>query len=498
MLQDRIRNASLLDRVVSADEAALLIKDGMTVGMSGFTRAGEAKAVPLALAERAKKSPLSITLMTGASLGNDLDKTMVEAHMLARRMPFQSDPALRKAINAGEVMFIDQHLSETVEQLRSGQIHGVDVAIIEAVAITSEGGIVPTTSVGNSASFAILADKIIVEINLSQSVILEGLHDIFIPARRPTRMPIPVVTPDSRVGLPYIPVPPEKIAAIVVTEKEDSFSTVLPPDDDTKAIASHLSDFLLNEVKQGRMGYELQPLQAGIGTIANAVMHGFIDTPFHDLKMYSEVLQDSTFELFDSGKLTFASGSSITLSGEMNEKVMPRLMDYKSRLILRPQEVSNHPEVIRRLGIIGINTALEFDIYGNVNSTHVGGTNMMNGIGGSGDFARNAYMSIFVTKSIAKNGSISSVVPMVSHVDHTEHDVDILVTEVGIADLRGLAPRERAPVIIRNCVHPLYRDQLADYYERAVKRGGHTPHILEEAFSWHMALREKGTMLPSA
>ena len=498
MLQDRIRNASLLDRVVSADEAALLIKDGMTVGMSGFTRAGEAKAVPLALAERAKKSPLSITLMTGASLGNDLDKTMVEAHMLARRMPFQSDPALRKAINAGEVMFIDQHLSETVEQLRSGQIHGVDVAIIEAVAITSEGGIVPTTSVGNSASFAILADKIIVEINLSQSVILEGLHDIFIPARRPTRMPIPVVTPDSRVGLPYIPVPPEKIAAIVVTEKEDSFSTVLPPDDDTKAIASHLSDFLLNEVKQGRMGYELQPLQAGIGTIANAVMHGFIDTPFHDLKMYSEVLQDSTFELFDSGKLTFASGSSITLSGEMNKKVMPRLMDYKSRLILRPQEVSNHPEVIRRLGIIGINTALEFDIYGNVNSTHVGGTNMMNGIGGSGDFARNAYMSIFVTKSIAKNGSISSVVPMVSHVDHTEHDVDILVTEVGIADLRGLAPRERAPVIIRNCVHPLYRDQLADYYERAVKRGGHTPHILEEAFSWHTALREKGTMLPSA
>ncbi|WP_312950131.1 acetyl-CoA hydrolase/transferase family protein [Agrobacterium sp.] len=498
MLQDRIRNASLLERVVSADEAALLIKDGMTVGMSGFTRAGEAKAVPLALAERAKKSPLSITLMTGASLGNDLDKTMVEAHMLARRMPFQSDPALRKAINAGEVMFIDQHLSETVEQLRSGQIHGVDVAIIEAVAITSEGGIVPTTSVGNSASFAILADKIIVEINLSQSVILEGLHDIFIPARRPTRMPIPVVTPDSRVGLPYIPVPPEKIAAIVVTEKEDSFSTVLPPDDDTKAIASHLSDFLLNEVKQGRMGYELQPLQAGIGTIANAVMHGFIDTPFHDLKMYSEVLQDSTFELFDSGKLTFASGSSITLSGEMNEKVMPRLMDYKSRLILRPQEVSNHPEVIRRLGIIGINTALEFDIYGNVNSTHVGGTNMMNGIGGSGDFARNAYMSIFVTKSIAKNGSISSVVPMVSHVDHTEHDVDILVTEVGIADLRGLAPRERAPVIIRNCVHPLYRDQLADYYERAVKRGGHTPHILEEAFSWHTALREKGTMLPSA
>ena len=496
MLEKRIRNASLLNRIVSAEEAARLIQDGMTVGMSGFTRAGEAKAVPLALAERAKTHPMKITLMTGASLGNDLDKTMVEAGMLARRMPFQSDPALRKAINDGKVMFIDQHLSETVEQLRGGQIHGVDVAIIEAVAITADGGIVPTTSVGNSASFAILAEKVIVEINLSQPDVLEGLHDIFIPAKRPTRMPIPVVATDSRVGLPFIPVPPEKIAAIVLSDKSDSFSTVLPPDDETKAIAGHLTEFLLNEVRHGRMTYELQPLQAGIGTIANAVMHGFIDTPFHDLKMYSEVLQDSTFELFDAGKLTFASGSSITLSSAMNERVMPRLADYKSRLILRPQEVSNHPEVIRRLGIIGINTALEFDIYGNVNSTHVGGTHMMNGIGGSGDFARNAYMSIFVTKSIAKGGAISSVVPMVSHVDHTEHDVDILVTEIGLADLRGLAPRERAAVIIANCVHPHYRDALTDYFQRAVARGGHTPHLIEEALSWHNALRERGTMLP--
>ncbi|GEO83590.1 MULTISPECIES: acetyl-CoA hydrolase/transferase family protein [Alphaproteobacteria] len=497
MLRDRIRFKPLLDKLVSAEEAASFIKDGMTVGMSGFTRAGEAKAVPLALAERAKTDPLKITLMTGASLGNDLDKTLAEAHVLARRLPFQSDPGLRKAINAGEVMFIDQHLSETVEQLRTHQIKPVDIAVIEAVAITETGGIVPTTSVGNSASFAILADKVIVELNLSQPASLEGLHDIYIPSRRPTRMPIPIVTTESRVGLPFIPIPPEKIVAVVVSEKQDSSATILPPDDDTRAIAGHLSDFLLNEVKQGRLGYELQPLQAGIGTIANAVLHGFIDTPFHDLKMYSEVLQDSTFELFDSGKLTFASGSSITLSAEMYQKVLPRLSEYKHQLILRPQEISNHPEVIRRLGLICINTALEFDIYGNVNSTHVGGTHMMNGIGGSGDFARNAFMSIFVTKSTAKNGAISSVVPMVSHVDHTEHDVDILVTEVGLADLRGLAPRERAAVVIANCVDKDYRDPLQDYYDRAVKRGGHTPHVLEEALSWHVNLREKGTMRPA-
>ena len=162
MHSDRIRLKSLLDRVVSSEEAARFIKNGMTIGMSGFTRAGEAKAVPLALAERAAREPLKITLMTGASLGNDLDKILTQAGVLARRLPFQSDPGLRRAINAGEVMFIDQHLSETVELLRSKQIGPVDIAVLEAVAITPEGGIVPTTSIGNSATFGILAEKVIV------------------------------------------------------------------------------------------------------------------------------------------------------------------------------------------------------------------------------------------------------------------------------------------------------------------------------------------------
>lgn len=493
---NRIRNQALRERVVSAEQAASLIRDGMVLGMSGFTRAGEAKAVPMALAERARQQPMKVTLMTGASLGNDLDKTMTEAHLLSRRIPFMSDPALRRAINAGEVMYIDQHLSETVEQLRTQQLPPVDIAIVEAVAITETGGIVPTTSVGNSASFALLADKVIVEINLSQSENLEGLHDIYIPTYRPTRTPIPVVSPQSRVGFPFIPVPPERIAAIVISTKLDSSSTVLDPDAETRAIAGHLTEFLKNEVSHSRLPSHLQPLQAGIGTIANAVLHGFIDSPFHDLTMYSEVLQDSTFDLMDAGKMVFASGSSITLSAPKYAEVMGRFHDYKRKLILRPQEISNHPEVVRRLGLICINTALEFDIYGNVNSTHVMGTSMMNGIGGSGDFARNAFLSVFVTKSMAKGGRISSVVPMVSHVDHTEHDVDVLVTEQGLADLRGLAPRERARVIIANCVAPQWRPALEDYHARALARGGHTPHVLEEALSWHDRLRRTGTMQP--
>lgn len=496
MFEDRIQSAELRKKIVSADEAASLVKDGMVVGMSGFTRAGDAKLVPHAMAKRAKSHPFKISLLTGASLGHDTDKILTEAGVLARRMPFQVDTTLRAAINRGEVMFIDEHLSEVVEQLRDHALHPLDVAIIEAMVVHEDGSIVPTTSVGNSASFAMAADKIIVELNTSVNMAMEGIHDIYIPTVRPNREPVEVLKPDTRIGTTSIKVDKNKIAAIVISDVPDSPSLILPADEATNAIARHLTTFFENEVKKGRLDRTLKPLQAGIGTIANAVLTGFVDSPFHNLQMYSEVLQDSTFELFDAGKLDFASASSITLSDACAARVFPNIARYKDRLVLRPQEISNLPEIIRRLGIIAINTALEFDIYGNVNSTHVGGTHMMNGIGGSGDFARNAYISVFVTKSVAKDGKISSVVPMVAHVDHTEHDVDVLVTELGYADLRGLAPRERVPVIIENCAHPDYRGVLRDYYEQAIKQvGGQTPHILSEAFALHDKLRKTGSML---
>ena len=280
MYSERIRLPALLDKVMSASDAAALIEDGMTVGMSGFTRAGEAKAVPRALAERARRQPLQISLMTGASLGNDLDKQLTEAGVLARRMPFQVDATLRKAINAGEVMFIDQHLSDTVEQIRNLQLKKPDIAVIEAVAITEDGHIVPTTSVGNSASFAIFAERVIVEINLAHNPNLEGLHDIYIPTYRPTRTPIPLVRADQRIGSGAIPIPAEKIAAIVITEQADSYSTVTAPDAETQAIADHLIAFFGREVEAGRLPQNLGPLQAGIGSIANAVMAQLLDAGF--------------------------------------------------------------------------------------------------------------------------------------------------------------------------------------------------------------------------
>ena len=495
MQLDRIRFQSYKDKVITAQEAALFFKDKMTIGTSGFTKAGDSKAVLPAFAERAKFETIGITLITGASLGQTTDTDLANNNALYKRMPFQSDASLRQKINEGEIFYIDQHLSETAELLENKHLPKIDIAVIEATYIDENGNVIPTTSVGNSPTFAHLADKIIIEINTSIPFEFKGIHDVYISNQYPNRKVLNITATDDRIGQDYITIDPKKVIGIVFTEILDSPAQPTAIDAKTAAIAGHLLSFFENEIKEGRLTNSLMPLQAGIGKVANAVMSGFAKSNFENLVMYSEVLQDSTFELIDSGKMNFASASSITVSENCYKKLLQNFDFYKNKIILRPQTISNSAEVIRRLGVIAINTAIEFDIYGNVNSTHISGTKMMNGIGGSGDFARNAYLSIFVTQSSSKEGNaISHVLPMVSHVDHTEHDVDILITEQGVADLRGLAPRERAKVIIANCVHPEYKDELTDYFNRACLRGGHTPHLLEEAFKLSLRFMETGSM----
>ena len=495
-IEKRIGLPQLRNLVVSAEEAAALIPDGAVVGMSGFTRAGDAKVVPLALAERAKKEKFKIDVYTGASLGPEVDEILAESGAIRKRGPFQSERAMRNLINSGQLLYVDAHLSHIAELVRQGIIGPIKYAIIEVCAITEDGLLIPTTSVGNSPIFAEYAENIIIELNISHPETMIGLHDIYVPGPQGDREPIPITNANQRIGEIGIRVNPDKIKAIVISEEPDAPSLIVPPDEETQRMADILLDFFREEIKAGRLTNKLMPIQSGVGSVANAVLDGFADSEFEDLQVYSECLQDAVFNLIDAGKVNFASATSITLTEELQKRVYGNLEKYVDKVVLRPQEITNHPEVSRRLGLISINAALEVDIYGNVNSTHVSGTNMMNGIGGSGDFARNARLGIFVTKSYAKGGAISSIVPMVSHVDHTEHDVDVIVTEQGIADLRGLAPKERAELIIENCVHPDFKDQLRDYYKRAVESTGNaqTPHILEEALSWHINLAKNKTM----
>lgn len=494
---DRIRCDILKNKIMSADEAAMLICDNNFIGMSGFTPAGYPKAVPLALAKRVDQGEkIKIDIMTGASVGPEIDGILSEKGIIRRRYPYQTNSSIRNAINKGEVNYDDIHLSHSTQYLKYGFLGRMDLAIIEAVAITENGGIVPSTSVGNSAAFVEYADKIIVEINLSQPLALEGIHDIYNTQNPPNRQAIPITKCSDKIGHTYIPCDIDKIVAIVFTDIKDKTNKIAPKDDISQRMADNLIDFLKNEVKVGRLPKNLMPLQSGVGSVANAVLGGLCMSDITDIDIYSEVLQDSVLDLIDCGKVKTASATSLTISPERIDDFYNNFSRYKKHIILRPEEISNNPEVIRRLGVISMNTAIEIDIYGNVNSTHVMGTKLMNGIGGSGDFSRSAYISVFVTESIAKNGNVSSVVPMVTHTDHTSHDVMVIVTENGVADLRGLSPKQRAEVIIENCAHPDYRDMLRDYFNRAksITDNSNTPHILNEAFSWHERFIKTGTM----
>ena len=95
-IRDRVRNKALHAKIVTAEEAAAIIKPGMNIGASGFTPAGYPKAVPLALAERMKQEPFTINLWTGASVGQELDGAMAQVNGIAKRLPYQTNDAIRK------------------------------------------------------------------------------------------------------------------------------------------------------------------------------------------------------------------------------------------------------------------------------------------------------------------------------------------------------------------------------------------------------------------
>jgi acetyl-CoA hydrolase len=484
--------------ILTAEEAAALIPNGATIGFSGFSPAGSAKAIPRALAARAKREhavgrEFKVRVLTGASTGPSLDGALAEAEAVSFRIPYQSSTILRKQINAGHVRFVDMHLSQLPQIVRYGFLGPVHWAVVEACDLTSGGGVVLTTSVGASTTFLRLAERVLIELNARHSPELLGFHDLFEPKDPPARQEIPVYHVADRIGSPVWVVDPRKIAGIVRTDLEDENEPFEAPTPDTDQIGHNLADFLVDEMKRGRIPPRFLPLQSGVGNIANAVLSAIAKRKeIPDFEMYTEVLQDSVIPLLEQGRCTFASTCALTLSPMMMKRVADDVAFFKRRILLRPQEISNHPEIVRRLGVVSMNTAVEVDLGGNVNSTHVMGKSMLNGIGGSGDFTRNAYLSIFSCPSTVKGGKISTIVPLASHMDHSEHSVQIIATEQGIADLRGKDPHERALLIINNCAHPDYRDQLRHYLK--LTKEGHEPLSLSLGLAMHRQYLRHGDM----
>lgn len=272
MSVDRIANARLRDRVVSAEAAAALIQPGETVAMSGFTGSGYPKAVPVELARRieavhAQGNPFQIKLMTGASTAPELDGALAKADGIAMRMPFQSDPDARNRINEGKLDYIDIHLSHVAQHVWFGFYGEIDTAVIEVSAIREDGSLVPSTSVGNNKTWLDLAKKVIVEVNEWQPAGVDGMHDIYYgTALPPHRKPIPLVNANDRIGDTALRCDPDKIVAVVRTNGPDRNSPFSPIDATSEQIASHLIEFLKHEVKKGRLPPNLLPLQSGVGT----------------------------------------------------------------------------------------------------------------------------------------------------------------------------------------------------------------------------------------
>ena len=486
--------------LLSAEEAAALIPHGATLGIGGFTPPGTPMAVPRALAARATRlheqgRPFQVRIISGAEAGPCVDQDLPAADAVSFRTPFQGEKVLRNEINAGKVEFVDIHLSHLSQQILDGIFGAIHFAVLEVSDVTDDGRVYLTSAIGNGPTLLQQAEKAILELNRHHPRRIGEFSDIRVIPLPPHRVPIPINHPLDRIGHPYATVDPGKIVAIVETDEASPRSAPRPPDETSRKIAERLVRFLLDERAAGRLPREMPPLQSGVGNIGNAVMSGLGEhSDFPPFTMYTEVFQDSCVDLMRAERLTGASSTALTLSEAKLQEVYGDLDYFLPRIVLRSQEFSNNPAVIRQLGVIAINTPLEVDIYGHVNSTHVCGTQMMNGIGGSGDFERNAFYSMYVCPSVANGGKISTIVPFCTHIDHSEHSTLVVVTEQGVADLRGIGPLERARRLIDHCAHPAYRDYLHHYVESSPP--GHLRHDLARCFELHRNLLEHGAMLP--
>ncbi|WP_409025365.1 acetyl-CoA hydrolase/transferase C-terminal domain-containing protein [Halalkalicoccus salilacus] len=469
--------------VTDADAAADLVADDATVLVSGFGSVGYPKAVPLALAESGRD--LELTVVSGGSVGEEIDVALVEAGGITRRYPFQTSKQAQTAANEGRIAFSDRSVGSLADEVQYGGLVDSDTAVVEAVAV-GEDWFIPSTSIGQTPAFVDAAPELIVEVNRAQPLALQSVHDIYRPDAPPNREPIPLTDPGGQIGSPRITFDPTKLVAVVETDRSDTPYSFRDPTEADHAIATNLGEFLEQELDRSAVFDEQLHLQFGVGSLGNALMGELTDLNVGDREMiyFGEVIQDGLLDMLDSGRLESASATALALSAEGQIRLFDDIERYAEDIVLRPTDISNNPALIDRFGVVGVNSALEVDIYGNVNSTHVGGTRVLNGVGGSLDFNGNSLVAVCALPSTLKDGDISRIVPLTPHVDHTEHDIDVFVTEQGIADVRGCSPVERAERLIDECAHPDYRASLREYLDAAKERGGHIPHDFERALDW--------------
>ncbi len=486
-MSDKIKYNLPKEKIVSAKTVAEYLKSGATLAMSGYSTAGYPKDIVHALVERkSTETDLSFSVITGAN-APWLDETMASAELISRKAPMIASKTLASQVNAGKVKYVEQQMCQMPKLLKKGSFGKIDTAIVEASAITEDGLLIPSTSIGYNHIFMDMADEIIIEINESAPEILHGLHDIYLDGNTGT----PLKNVNDRVGKIGIPLNFDKVKYIVVTNTAECNSAPISPAvGASKTIAENLIEFLKVEFSDGK----IPPFQTGFGNIANAISEVLQSSEFKNLSFFCGGISTPILELLSSGKADYVSTGGIEMKPETVE-ILEGIDNLKEKLVIRNGDIINNSESIAKVGLIALNSAVEVDIYGNVNSSHISGTRVVNGLGGGANFAQNSSLSIVLIQSEGKKGDISTVVPMVSHCDITEHDVDILITENGVADLRGLCDTERAEAIISNCASETYKPLLSEYLKNAVEKcGGHHPQLPLEAFDWYTRLKQNGSM----
>ncbi len=483
--------APLKNKVTTAAKASELIMDGMTIAMSGYAMAGYPKAIPEELVRRkAEGQPLKINLITGANVPW-LDDLLGSSEIIASRVPMCASKVLSSQVNSGTVRYVEQQMCKMPRLLRSQSFGKIDVLVVEALAVTEEG-LIPTTSVGFTNYLMDAASEIIVEINRAQPEILFGMHDIYIPQPPPDAEPIPLKNCTDRIGSLALPVDLSKIKYIVETDEPENIVEQTTTTDESRKIAEYLFRCLKLEYGS-RSGGSIPPIQLGFGNIANAIADLFQTSEFKDLQFFCGGVSENVLRLLQSGKASAISTGAISMN-ENAARILDQIPEVHKKIILRNGELMNNAEIVGRLGVVALNTGIEIDIYGNVNSSHIAGNRVVYGIGGGANFAQNAGLSVLLIPSMSKGGAISNIVPMVSHQDICEHDIDIVITENGAADLRGLDDLQRAEAIIENCAAEEYQQQLFAYFAAAKELGGHHPQNPQMAFAWYSRLKETGTM----
>lgn len=471
-LNERIECKELLRKVMPVEEAVKFINDGATVAISGFTKSGEPKVTIPALGRYfAQNHPeRRITLLSGASLSEEVENPI--APFVSKRAPYMSSSESRRRILNHQMEFNDIHLSQFSRNLMYGFYGDIDFAVIEASRITPTGGVILTSSVGISGEALVKAKKIIIEIN-TESPDYTGFHDLTQPRVYPrVGWPVPVTNVGDRVGSFHVNIDLSKVIAVVESKVPDYGVAFKEASAIDKKIAENVVGFLLDCQKKYHWGPKIPPIQSGVGNIANAVVSELYDSPFQRIRFWTEVFQDGMLRYIENeDKFEVASSTAVSFSKEAWQKFFQLFERCRDRVILRPTWLSNSPEIISRLFVIAMNTPVEVDIYGHANSTHIDGSKIINGLGGSGDFLRNAYISMVHTPSVRKLSDgrvVSCVMPYVRHIDHTEHDIKCVVTEQGLVlNTEIKAPAKRAEAMIENCAHPYFRPLLKEYLSLA-------------------------------